>query len=526
MAYDILIKSGSVIDGTGEPPTVADIGIKGDKIAAIGGIGENEAGGITINANGKYVVPGFIDITNHSDTHLTIFKYPNLESMVRQGVTTIIGGNCGSSLAPLGNKNALQSIRKWADTSEINIDWARVGEFLARIEKLRLGANFGTFVGYGTLRRGVIGDEARELNIEEREKIKYLLREGIKEGAFGLSLGLAYGHERISSTEEIIEIARVLADTGGIVKIHLRSEGKGILASINEAVLIGRGAKVPIQISHLKTVGKKSWPYLKKALELIKVAHESGVDINFDVSPYSTTGSLLYLLIPAWARQGGFNELFQRLDQPEERKKIIEHLKIYTFHYNRIIINSAKLTNLVGKTLAEIAETSGLPPEEALLETVRANEGRVKIIGRTLSIKNTELAIENPSSFIASDGAGYNEEEMKSGNLVHPRSFGAFAHFWHRFVRDLKTISPQEAIQKITSGPAKKLKLYGRGAIRKENYADLVVFDPQKIKDRATYRNPYQYPQGIEWVIINGQIVIENGNFTGVRAGRILRKLR
>lgn len=523
MAHDILIKSGLVIDGTGEPPLTADIGLKDDKIAAIGGIGENEAG-ITINAYGKYVVPGFIDITNHSDTHLTIFKYPNLESMVRQGVTTIIGGNCGSSLAPLGNKNALQSIRKWADTSEINIDWARVSEFLARIEKLGLGANFGTFIGYGTLRRGVIGDEVRGLNIEEREKIKYLLREGIKEGAFGLSLGLAYGHEHVSSSEEIIEIVRVLADAGGIVKIHLRSEGKEILASVNEAVRISRETGVPVQISHLKAIGKKSWPHLQKTLELMNYARNSGVDINFDVSPYSTTGSLLYLLIPAWARQGGFNELFKRLDQSEERKKIIGQLKTYTLHYDRIIINAAKLTNLVGKTLAEIATTSGLAPEEALLETVRANEGRVNIIGRTLSVKNTELAIENPNSFIASDGAGYSKEEGNSGSLVHPRSFGAFPHFWHRFVRDLKVTSPQEAIQKITSGPAKKLKLYGRGAIMKGNYADLVIFDPQKIKDRATYKNPYQYPEGIEWVIINGQIAVENGNFTGIKAGKILRK--
>ena len=178
----------------------------------------------------------------------------------------------------------------------------------------------------------------------------------------------------------------------------------------------------------------------------------------------------------------------------------------------------------MGKTLAEIAATAGLAPEEALLETVRANEGRVNIIGRTLSVKNTELAVENPNSFIASDGAGYTAEESKSGDLVHPRSFGAFAHFWHHFVRDLKVISPQEAIQKITSGPAQKLKLYGRGAIIKNNYADLVIFDPQKIKDRATYKNPYQYPEGIEWVIINGQIAVENGNFTGIKAGRILRK--
>lgn len=524
MAYDILVKSGLVIDGAGGAPITTDLGIKGDEISAVsGGISESE-GKIIINARDKYVTPGFIDITNHSDTHLTIFKYPALESMVRQGVTTVIGGNCGSSLAPLGNKEALQAIRKWSDLSETNIDWARVGEFLDRIEKLKPGANFGTFVGYGTLRRGVIGDETRLLNFEEREKVKYLLREGIKDGAFGLSLGLAYGHERISSAEEIIEVCRVMADAGGIIKIHLRSEGKEILASVNEAVRIGRETGVSMQISHLKAIGRKSWPYLKKALELIKSARDSGVDINFDVSPYSTTGSLLYLLIPAWARQGGFAELFKRLERPEEKKKIIEQLKAYTLHYDRIIVNSAQLTNLVGKTMAEIAEISNLSPEEALLETVHANEGRVNIIGRTVSVKNTEMEIKDQNSFIASDGAGYGEEEIKSGSLVHPRSFGAFARFWHRFVKDLKLISPEEAVKKITSGPAQKLGLDGRGIIKKGNYADLVIFDPQKIRDQATYKNPYQYPEGVEWVVVNGQIAVKNGNFTGIRAGRVLRK--
>lgn len=524
MAYDILIKSGLVIDGAGGAPITADIGIKDDQISAVsGGIGESE-GKIIVNALGKYVVPGFIDITNHSDTHLTIFKYPALESMLRQGVTTAIGGNCGSSLAPLGSKNAWQAISKWADPAEINIDWARVGEFLDRIERLKPGANFGTFIGYGTLRRGVIGDETRLLNFEEREKVKFLLREGIKDGAFGLSLGLAYGHERVSSAEEIIEISRALADTGGIIKIHLRSEGKEILASVNEAVRIGRETGVPVQISHLKAIGRKSWPHLKKALDLIKSARDSGLDINFDVSPYSTTGSLLYLLIPAWARHGGFAELFKRLEMPEEKKKIIEQLKAYTLHYDRIIVNSAQLTNLVGKTMAEIAAISNLSPEEALVETVRANEGRVNIIGRTVSVKNTEMEIKDRNSFIASDGAGYGEEEIKSGSLVHPRSFGAFTRFWHRFVKDLKLISPEVAVRKVTSGPAQKVGLDRRGIIKKGSYADLVIFDPQKIKDRATYKNPYQYPEGIEWVVVNGQVAVENGNFTGVRAGRVLRK--
>jgi len=523
VAYDILIKSGLVLDGTDSAPALVDIGIKEGKIAAIGKL-DKEKAPVDINAFGKYIAPGFIDITNHSDTHLTIFKYPDLSSLIMQGITTIIGGNCGASLAPLVSREAINAIRKWVDPSEININWIEVKEFLEEVAKLRLGVNFGTFIGYGTLRRGIIGDETRLLNFEEREKIKLLLQNSIEQGAYGFSLGLSYGHERISTTEEIIEIAKALQKAGGIFKIHLRSEGKEILAAVNEVVRIGRETGVPIQISHLKAIGKKAWSSLPKALELISSARFSGVDINFDVSPYNTTGSLLYLLIPAWARSGGFTTLFKNIDSPTERKKIIEALRGQTIHFDKILIISAKMNSIVGKTLKEVIERSGLSPEEAMLEMIRANEGRVTIVGKTVSRKNTELEIKDADSIVASDGVGYNQEELKSGNLVHPRSFGAFPHFWHHFVNDLKLLSPQKAICKITSAPAEKLGIKKRGSIKKGNYADLVVFDPQLMRERATYKNPFRYPAGIEWVIINGQVAVEQGKYLGTRAGIVLKK--
>lgn len=523
MAYDVLIKSGTVINGTGEPPQLADIGVDGDRISAVGDLG-NASATTVINASGKYVTPGFIDITNHSDTHLTLFKYPGLESLLMQGITTIIGGNCGSSLAPLGSKEAINSIRKWADPSQINVDWATVEEFLQKIDAMRPAINMGTFVGYGTLRRGVIGDEARLLNLEEREKVKLLLRDGLRQGAFGLSLGLSYGHERVSTTEEIIEIARVLENSGGIIKLHLRSEGKEILSSVNEAVRIGRETGVPVQISHLKAIGKKAWPSMSTALNLIGEARSSGLKISFDVSPYATTGSPLYLLIPAWARQDGFDNLFQKINDPEERRKVIEALKLHTLHYEKILIISAKIKTIVGKTIAELASFSNMSPEETLLDTVLANEGRVTIIGRTVSKKNVELSIKDKNSLIASDGAGYNQEASQEGDLVHPRSFGAFAHFWHSFVTDKKIITAQEAIKKITSAPAKIIGIDRRGLLAKGNFADIAVFDQQNFRDRATYKNPFQYALGMDWVIINGKIAVKGGQFQEVHAGNILKK--
>ncbi|QQG45294.1 MAG: D-aminoacylase [Candidatus Sungiibacteriota bacterium] len=524
MAYDILIKSGTIIDGSGNMPLVTDLAINGDTIEEMGSLGGVNATTI-IDASGKYVTPGFIDITNHSDTRLTLFKYPLLESLVMQGITTIIGGNCGTSLAPLGTPAAVDAIKKWADLSEVSVDWATMDEFLSTVNKLHPGINFGTLIGYGTLRRGVLGDEMRLLNLEEREKLKqHLLREGIKEGAFGLSLGLAYGHERLSTTEEIVDIARIVAQENGLIKIHLRSEGKEILASVNEAIRIGREAGVSVQISHLKAIGKKSWPFLPKTLELIEKARATGVDINFDVSPYPTTGSPLYLLLPPWTRDGGFTKLFERIKDPIIKRRIIEELKTHTLHYDKILITSARTKTAVGHTLAELAEEGGTSTEDTLLNILLANDGRVGIVGRTVSQRNTELEVRDKSSFIASDGVGYKQEEYKSGNLIHPRSFGAFPHFWHRFVKELTVLSPEEAIQKITYGPAKKMGIKQRGLIKSGNFADIVVFDPKLLKDRASYRNPYRYPAGIEWVIINGEVAVEEGRFMDARAGRVLRK--
>ncbi|TSD03135.1 MAG: N-acyl-D-amino-acid deacylase [Parcubacteria group bacterium Greene0714_36] len=328
-----------------------------------------------------------------------------------------------------------------------------------------------------------------------------LSERAVQEGAFGLSFGLAYGHERVSTTEELIDMARPLARAGGILKIHLRSEGAEVLSAINEVIQISRETGVPVVISHLKIIGRKSWPLAQKALDLIAYARLSGVAIWFDVSPYRTTGSPLYLLIPVWARRGGLKDLFDRL---------------------RVI--SAKHASIAGKTIAEIAQGMGLSPEEALLEVVRGNEGRVTIIGRTISKKNTEMAVRNPHSLIASDGYGMAQAAETGGGLVHPRCFGAFPHFWHRFVNDLKALKPEEAIMKASGGPARILGITGRGTIAKGNFADIIIFDPRLIRDRATYQNPYRYSSGMEWVIINGKIVVEQGRHTGARGGQILRK--
>src|SRR3989338_3169490 len=523
--YDIVIKNGLVIDGTGLPPAVKDVGISGEMISEIGDAIPEKSGHLVIDAKDKFVVPGFVDITSHSDTAWTLFDYPGQESLLTQGVTTIIGGNCGSSLAPLVHPNAIKSIQKWTDISKININWATTGEFLQEMSKKNLGVNFGTLIGHGTMRRGVIGEAIRPLNLEEIEKIKLLTEESMKAGAFGLSTGLGYSHEQPATADEVINFVRVVKEYGGVYKTHLRSEGReGLLAAINETIKIGRETEVPVLISHLKAIGRKEWQYVTAALDMIKNARNDGILITFDVFPYLRTGSHLYQLLPRWAREGGFVKIFERLKSPDSFAKIVIDMQRATLHYNRIIVASAKDVSAVGKSIAEIAKSANLSPEETIAELLIVNEGRVSIFNKNLSGRNLMKLVLYPESSIASDGAGYSTEHQKSGMLVHPRSFGTFVHFLRHFVKVLRKLTWEEAIQKVSSRPAQVIGLKNRGMIAKKYYADIVVLSPDSLADNSTYTNPYKYSSGIDWVIVNGKIAMKNGELTGIKAGKVLKK--
>lgn len=523
--YDILIKGGLVIDGSGNPAVIKDVAVTADKIAAVGdSIDEKDAKKV-IDAKGKFVAPGFIDITSHSDVTWTIFDYPGQESLLAQGVTTIIAGNCGTSLAPLVSKEAIKAVQKWTDISKINTDWLTVAEFLGTLEKRKMGVNFGTMVGHGTLRRGLIGEEIRALEQQEIKKIKYLIEEAMAQGAFGLSSALAYAHEQPATQDEMANFAKAVKERGGVYKTHIRSEGKeGFLAAVNETIGLARETEIPIIVSHFKAIGRKEWPYVAKALEMIKTARAGGIKITFDVFPYLRTGSFLYQLLPRWAREGGFVKIIERLRDPAMFAKVIIDLQKMTLHYNRIVIASCPDTQAVGKTIREIAAKSRLTPEEVLAELLIVNEGRVVIFNRNLSAKNLVKFISFPESFVASDGAGYSLEHQKTGNLVHPRSFGTFTHFLHHFVRDTKLVGWEEAIKKISSGPADFMGIKKRGYIKNGYFADVVVFDKEMLADFSTYSNPYAYSAGMDLVLVNGIAAIENGGFTGNLGGRVIRK--
>ncbi len=517
--YSALIKNGIVFDGKGNPGKKTDIGLSGDKIKKIGELSGSTADDV-INAEGKYVCPGFIDMTTHSDTHFTLFSSPRQESFFRQGVTTILGGNCGSSLAPLLSGEAAEALSKWTDVSKVNINWRTVGEMLGELDKRRLGVNFCTLVGLDTLYKSVL-DEIKQVDGEALDQLKLVLKNSIKEGAFGVSTSLSAESILRLGDDNVMEILKEVKSNDALVKHHLEDEGKNILSSLSKVLHLARNSRARTQISHFKALGKSAWSVLPQALEMIRTARKDGVDITCDFFPYERTGSSLFEFLPAWIKKDGREKVqdILRLRDSGERKDLVSYLNSLTLHYDKITIASTLHDfSSVGKTIEKIAEESGITGEEVILNLLEVNNLQVSIFSEVINEENIkEIAMEN-YSILASDGVGYDvssntSEIMK--DLAHPRSFGAFPRFLSSFAKK-GIIKWEDAIYKMTSAPAKVIGIKDRGVIANGNYADIVVFDPVAIEDKSTYNTPYRLPLGIDRVIINGKPSFE-------MAGRVIR---
>lgn len=517
--YSILIKNGTVFDGKGTPGVKTDIGISGDEIKKIGNLSSASADEV-INADGKYVCPGFIDMTAHSDTHFTLFSSPRQESFFRQGITTIVGGNCGSSLAPLLSKDATESLAKWTDVSKINVNWRTVKEMLGELDQHRMGVNFCTLVGFDTLYKSVVG-EVVEINDDILKQLKLVLRNSIKEGAFGLSTSLSADSISQIGDDNLIELLKEVEDRGALVKHHLEDEGKNILPSLSKVIHLARNSEARTQISHFKALGRSAWNVWPQSLEMLRTAREDGVDIMCDFFPYTRTGSSLFDFLPTWIRKEGREKILKilRTHDSSERKDLLTYLSSLTLHYDRITIASTLHDfSSVGKTIGIMAEESGSSGEEIVLNLLEVNNLHVSIFSEVISEKNIEDLAKEEYSMVASDGVGYDvssntSEIMK--DLAHPRSFGAFPRFLKLFAKK-KIISWEDSIYKMTALPAKVLGLKDRGVIAKGNYADIVIFDPEEVEDQATYDAPYRLPLGIKRVLVNGKSSFE-------MAGRVLR---
>lgn len=520
--FDLIIKNGKVVDGTGKSAFDSDLGISKGKIKKIGKLSKYDSENV-IDAEGMIVCPGFIDIQTHVDGYLTLFDNPTADSLIQQGVTSVIGGTCGSSLAPLVDPQSIKVVRRWADVESLNVNWLTIKEFLNEIESKGTSVNFGTYVGHTTIKRGILKDEVRELTNEEKAMAFEMADRALSEGALGLSTGLAYSHASFATTDEIIEFAKIALKHNKVYVTHLRNESLNLVEAVEEAIRIGEEAKVSVEISHFKARGKKSWPLFSKALQKIEEARSKEINVNVDVYPYCTTGSVLYTYLPSWITKGGRTGMLNRLKDPKMRQKLIREMKEDENDYAELTIAICPNISYVGKKVIDIASSSSIIAEEAILDILIANNGEAICFDHTVSDENLQKVILSDFSCVSSDGAGYSIGYKTTSNRVHPRCFGTFPKFIKEFVREKKAITLENAISKITEMPRKKLGIKDRGRIEKNMKADIVIFDLNKIKDLATFKNPYRYPEGIEAVVVNGKVVVRKGKHTKEMAGEIIR---
>jgi len=523
--YDIVIKNGMIIDGSNRPMYRSDIAVKEGRIVLIGDLTHAQAEKV-IDADGQYIAPGFIDVNNHSDTYWQIFTEPGMQSLLFQGITTIIGGNSGSSLAPLANAGVIRSIQKWTDVEKINFNWLSTKDFLREVEKRQLAVNFATLVGHGTIRRGVMKDKTRTITPDEIVSMDKMLEDAMKEGAIGLSTGLVYTHARSARTRELSTLAKTAVSLGGVYATYVRDEGADLVKSVEEAILVARNANVPLHISHLKAVGKNNWHLMDDVFNLIETAALNEIKISFDVYPYTTTGSVLYTLLPEWVTTEGRKMMLARLKDKGVRSTVLRDMRQKEIDYSQILISSSHLSKMLSRRkISDIAILQGKSPEETVLDFLIASNGQAVVSFEALSEKNVLKAIQHPFSIISSNGVGYSLDHSKTGELVHPRNFGTFPKVFSEYVRRQKALSWEEAVHKMTNKPALKFQLEKRGLLQEGYFADIVVFQPDIITDCATMEDPYQYAVGMTSVIVNGSFAIEDGKLSEKgRHGVVVRR--
>ena len=497
--YDLVIKGGKIIDGSGNPWYCADIGIKGDRIAKIGRI--KEKGKRTIDARGLIVCPGFIDIHTHTDRN--ILEHPTADNYVRQGVTTVLGGNCGGSHYP-------------------------IGEFLKKVEREGISINFATLVGHNTIRELVMDMEARPPTSEELSRMKEMVARAMEEGAMGLSTGLKYLPGAYAKTEEVIELARVVARYGGFYATHMRDEGLKVVDSVKETIRIAEEAGIRAEISHHKVTSVDKWGVSKETLKLISQARARGVEVSLDQYPYPATSTGISVLIPAWAREGGKEKFRERVARPKLRAKMEREIAYNIVHdrggadLTNVVIASCRFDpSLEGKNLKEITEEKGLAPTpengaKVVIDIELA--GGASCIFHCLSEKDIKRIMQFPLTMIITDGSFVTFGK----GVPHPRNYGTFPRVLARYVRKKKWLTLPDAIRKMTSLPAMMMRLERRGLITPGFYADITIFDPEKVEDKATFLKPHQYPVGILYVVVNGKLVIDREKHTGARPGRVI----
>jgi N-acyl-D-amino-acid deacylase len=530
--HDILIRNASVVDGTGKPAYPADVAVDKGRIAIVGDLKQSE-GKQVVDAEGRVVTPGFIDMHSHADFSLPI--WPTADSMLHQGITTAVVGQCGLSPAPLIDETRDEVTAALAGffgefTNKVPWDeWSSVGSYLDFLERQGISLNVLQLAGQGVVRAAVMGFEKGNADQHQLSRMKDLVAEAMAQGAIGLSTGLIYPPGSFTASEELIELTHTVGERKGYYFSHIRGESDTLLDAISEAIRIGRETGASVQISHFKATPMDNWEKSAQGLQLIEAARAEGLDVTADLYPYRAGSTTLVTLLPQWAHVGGPGEILKRLADPDTRSKMITDMQTGGFargiEWNNVLItSSSRQREYEGSFVSDLAARAGKAPHDwvfdALLETKLALS--MALFG--MSAENRRNEIQSACMMIGTDGFGMATTGPLSKGVPHPRNYGAFPRVLGQYVRELQVLTLEKAVFKMTGLAAQKLRLQDRGMIKPGLAADLVVFDPAMVSDPATYDNPHQYARGIFQVIVNGQFVIHDENHTGARPGMVLNQ--
>jgi len=529
--FDVVIRNGTVYDGTGTAPVVMDIAINADTIARMGKL-TDAVGKVDIDATGLAVAPGFINMLSWATESLLIDG--KSQSDIRQGVTLEVFGE-GTSMGPL-NEVMKTSIRDQMRDYTFDITWTTLGQYLEALEQKGVSCNVASFVGATTLREHALGMENKAPTGEQMENMKELAKQAMEEGALGIGSSLIYAPASYSSTGELIELCKVASDYGGMYITHMRGEGNNIMKALDETIQIAREAHIPAEIYHLKMAGEANWSKIDTVVARIKQANQNGLKITADMYTYTAGATGLDAAMPTWVQEGGLNEWIRRLQDPAIRKKVAEEMRKPGENWENLLLMAGSpdkvllvgfandsLKQFAGKTLATIAKIHEKTVEETAMDLVIADSTRVGTVYFLMSEDNVRRQIQLPYVSFGSDAESSAPEGVFLKSSTHPRAYGNFARLLAKYVQEEKVISLQEAIRKLTTLPASNLKLRKRGALQAGYFADIVLFDASKIEDHATYENPFQYATGMKYVFVNGTLVLSEGEHTGATPGRVVR---
>lgn len=529
-SFDVIIRGGTVYDGTGGSPRRADVGIKGDRIAAVGNL-DGATAPTVVDASGLAVAPGFINMLSWSTESLIVDGRSQGE--VRQGITTQIMGE-GWSMGPLNARMKRQMVEEQGDV-KFDVEWTTLAEYLKYLERRGVSQNVASFVGATTIRMHVLGEGDVQPTPKQLDEMRELVRREMEAGALGIGSSLIYAPAFYAKTEELIELCKVAAKYKGKYISHIRNEANKLPEAVEELIRISREAGLPAEIYHLKAAGTQNWAKMDKVIAMVEDARRKGLKITADMYTYPAGSTGLNASLPPWALDGGYEELYKRLQDPVTRKKIAEAVRTPTDEWENLYINagspervllagfkSEKLKPLTGKTLGEVAKMRGTDPVETIMDLMLEDRSRVDAIYFQMSEDNIKKQIRLPWVSFGSDGASMAPEGVFLKSSSHPRAYGNFARLLGKYVRDEKVITLTEAIRRLTGLPATNLGLDRRGFLKTGMFADVVVFDPQTISDRATFEKPHQYSVGVRHVFVNGVQVLKGGEHTNARPGRAI----